>query len=377
MRVVFASNSSWYLVNFRRNTILSFLNNGLHVSCIAPYDEYSSELQRLGANFIELPVNGHGTNIISEIQVFWSLLFTLRRIRPVMVFNFTIKLNVYGGVAAKILGLRFINNVSGLGTVFLHKGWKNWLIQRLYFLGNWGAETVFFQNGEDRHLLISEQLVNASRSKVIPGSGVDLKRFKPEPLPRTGAFTFLMVGRLMADKGVREFVSAAQKIRRDFGFVRFILIGQEVIGSEFSISRAEVAAWKNEGVVEIPGPQKNIEEWIKLCHVFVLPSYREGMPKCVMEAAAIGRPAIVSDVPGCRQSITPGHTGWLCKPRSADSLERTMRTVLSTCVKANAGINSETFVLSEVLNIMADNAVLKARSEFDEEIVIEMYLNSI
>jgi len=358
-RVVLASNSSWYLYNFRASTIAAFLGQGYEVICLAPEDEFSQGLNVLGARYVALPMKADGTNPWQELVLIWRMIRFLRRERPDFVFNFTVKLNVYLGLAARFHHIPYANNVSGLGTVFLHEGFLFRQVQRIYGWANAGAKRVFFQNINDLDTFVGKGLVSQQQAVLIPGSGVNVEHFAYTPLPG-GPFRFLMVSRLIADKGVREFVHAAGLVKQQHPEAQFVLLGPGEVQNRSAIPRSEMEQWRQSGVVEFPGAVLDVRPWLSDSHVLVLPSYREGMPRSVLEAAAMGRPAIVTDVPGCRQSIVAGETGWLCQVRSADSLAAQMIAVMQPDVDIDA---------------FGKRAVERARRDFSETSVVNAYLD--
>ncbi|UYG06316.1 glycosyltransferase family 4 protein [Halomonas sp. M4R1S46] len=355
--VVLVSNTSWYLYNFRRGTIVALRKAGYRVVALAPEDEYSHCLvEELGIVYVPLPMEGKGTRLLGEGRSLLTLASMLQRLKPAFVFNFTVKANIYSGLACRMLGIPYANNVSGLGTAFLHDSWLFRRVRSVYGVANRGARRVFFQNQEDHDLFLSHGLLRATLTTVLPGSGMDTTRFTFSPLPVPDPFTFVMIARLLGDKGVREYVQAAGQVRAAHPDSRFLLIGPHGASNCTAITEAEVQRWQASGVVEVLGEQCDVRPFIQRAHVLVLPSYREGMPRTVLEAAAMGRPAIVSDVPGCRQSIVAGRTGWLCEVKSADSLAQCMRRCIA--------------LPRAELQAAGEAARTRIEAEFDERIVV-------
>lgn len=357
--VMLVSNTSWYLYNFRRGTIEALREKGYRVVALAPRDAYSARLvDELGIEFVALPLDGKGTGLLGEARSLLFVAWVLLRRRPRFVFNFTVKANIYSGLMCRLLRIPYANNVSGLGTAFLHDSWVLRRARSVYGLANRGARRVFLQNREDLALFRERGLLGSVPVTLLPGSGVDVNRFAVVPLPDAAApFTFVMVGRLLGDKGVREYVEAARRVRARFPQARFWLIGPAGISNRTAIPAQELAAWQEEGVVEYLGEQADVRPWLQEAHVLVLPSYREGMPRTVLEAAAVGRPAIVSDVPGCREAVLPGETGWLCAVRDTTDLARAMEA----CLKLPA----------DELEAVGQAARRRVESEFDERLVVE------
>jgi glycosyltransferase involved in cell wall biosynthesis len=358
--VAITANTSWYLFNFRKGTIQCLLASGYQVVCIAPEDSFSVRLEGLGAKFVALPLEGKSTNPASELKSLISIYSIIKRLKPAFVFNHTIKMNLYVGLSCRLLGVSYSNNVSGLGTVFLHKGLAYGAAQKLYKLANSGAQTVFFQNEEDKDTFLELGLVTEAKIVLLPGSGIDVEAFAFTQFPKTRPLVFIMIARLIADKGVREFVDAARKVRAAGARARFVLVGPNGISNKSAISDDEVEGWNAEGVIEYVGEQRDVIPWIEKAHVLVLPSYREGMPRTVLEAASIGRPAIVTDVPGCRQSVVDGVTGWYCEVRNAESLTARMLHVIQ--------------LPAEELEKFGYGARKRAEQVFSEKLVIGRYL---
>lgn len=361
--ILITSNTSWYLWKFRQGTIEALVAAGHEVVCLAPEDEYSHKLTAFGARFVAIPLEGKNIGPVRELKSLWAIFMLLRQLRPSFAFNFTIKMNLYVGLSCRLLGIAYSNNVSGLGTVFLHKGLAYKLAQKLYGLSNAGAQKVFFQNDEDLQTFVDLALVKPSRAQLLPGSGVNTQSFALTPLPNTATLSFLMISRLIADKGVREYVAAAQLLQARGIDCRCVLLGPSGVSNTSAIGDAELALWQEQKLVDYVGSQDDVRPFIAAAHVLVLPSYREGMPRTVLEAASMGRPAIVSDVPGCRQSIVAGETGWFCEMKCAESLAQVMQVVATTP--------------KEVLQHFASASRRRVVAKFSEKLVINAYLDCL
>jgi len=326
--VFLTSNTSWYLYNFRRSTIEALREQGNRVICLSPPDDFSQRLaDELGAEHVALPLDGKSTGALQELRSLCSIRKVMRHYRPDLVFNFTVKMNIYCGLVCALQNIPFANNISGLGTAFIHDSWLFRRVRQVYGLVNRRALHLFFQNEEDLAVFRSQGLLGDTPYTLLPGSGVDLQRFQASPLPIGGPFTFIMIARLLGDKGVREYVEACGKLKAQGLNVRCILVGPLGVSNRTAISEREISHWQDQGVVEYTGATDDVRPLLQQAHVMVLPSYREGMPRTVLEAAAMGRPAIVTDVPGCRHAIEPGVTGWLCEVRNTESLVAQMKGV--------------------------------------------------
>jgi len=362
--VVLVSNTAWYLYNFRRGTLAELVAQGHRVVALAPPDRYADKLvEELGVEFVPLRLDGKGTGPVGEARSLLALWSLLRRLRPAFVFNFTVKANIYSGLVCRLLRIPYANNVSGLGTAFLYDTWLYRRVRSLYAFANRGAERVFFQNEEDLRTFQATGLLKDTPTVLLPGSGMDTVRFPFSALPSEGPFTFVMVARLIGDKGVREYVAAAAQVAHRHPDVRFLLIGPQGVSNSSAIQPEEVERWREVGVVEYLGEQDDVRPWLARSHVLVLPSYREGMPRTVLEAASMGRPAIVTDVPGCRQAVVDGETGWLCQVRDAASLAACMTACLD--------------MSSDQLAEAGRAARRRIENEFDERIVIQAALDCL
>jgi glycosyltransferase involved in cell wall biosynthesis len=339
MQTVFlTSNTSWYLYNFRNSTIRALQDKGYKVVCLSPEDDFSQRLENeLGAEHEALPMVGKSTGLVQELR---SLLFiwqTFRRYKPVFVFNFTIKLNLYGGLACTVLRVPFANNISGLGTAFIYDSWLFRRVRQVYGWVNRRARHLFFQNEEDLAVFRDAGLLGDRPMTLLPGSGVDLDHFAFQVLPEDKAITFVMIARLLGDKGVREYAGACRLLKKKGVASRCLLVGPLGVSNHSAVSEAEVAGWQKEGILDYRGVTDDVRPVIAESHLLVLPSYREGMPRTVLEAAAMGRPAIVTDVPGCRQAVEAGKTGWLCEARSDTSLAEQMLNVIGMSAAERQG----------------------------------------
>ncbi len=366
-RIVISINTAWNIANFRAGLIRALVSAGYEVIAISPHDEHVDRLTDLGCRFLPLGMDNKGTNPIKDFALFLRYMGLLRRERPAAFLGYTIKPNIYGSLAARVWGIPVINNVSGLGTAFIRDTWMTLVVKRLYRLALWRSQTVFFQNNEDRQLFVDNKLVRTSQTALLPGSGIDLNRFKPclsneSVTPRAGA-RFLLIARLLSDKGVNEFVEAARRVKARNSDATFALLGFIDAENRTAISRAQVTAWVDEGVIDYLGSSTDVRPHIAGADCVVLPSYREGTPRSLLEAAAMGKPLIATDVPGCREVVEHHVNGLLCKVRDAGDLAARMLEFLALPRETRDG--------------MGRAGRAKMEREFDEQIVIDRYLAAI
>ena len=316
------------VLNLRMNLIRSLQDAGYRVGVAAPPMEASSQLEAAGISFYPVRMLPTGMRPTADGSLFWQYVRLLRSERPAAILGFTVKPNVYGSLAARLCGIPALNNITGLGTAFISQGPLESLVTALYRPALRKAQAVFFHNQDDRDLFIARRIVRGEQAILIPGSGIDLSRFKPEPLPgRADAPVFLLIGRLINEKGAREFVDAAHRLKSDWPNARFQLLGDFATGPR-AVSREELESWVATGTVEYLGSSTDVRPFIAEADCLVLPSYREGLPRSLLEGAAMGRPLVATDAPGCRNLVEPGVTGFLCDVRSAVSLAGAMERVL-------------------------------------------------
>jgi glycosyltransferase involved in cell wall biosynthesis len=265
---------------------------------------------------------------IQDAALLLRYLNLMRLIRPAFFLGFTIKPNIYGSLAARFLGIPVINNVSGLGTAFIKKGMITRIATGLYRKAFQRSATVFFQNDEDRRQFVAAKMVDLARTRLLPGSGVDLERFTPAPMPPGQPFCFLLICRLLWDKGLQEFVEAASIVKMQHPGTRFQILGFADVDNRTAVPRTTLEIWKSKGLVEYLGAADDVRPFITAADCVVLPSYREGLPRSLLEASAMARPIVATDVPGVRDVVDDGVTGILCEVRNSRSLAAAMLAMI-------------------------------------------------
>jgi glycosyltransferase involved in cell wall biosynthesis len=362
--IVISANSSWNIVNFRAGLVRALLAKGYRVVAVAPQDAYTPKISDMGATFINLPMNSAGISVVEDALLLLRYLSLFRRLRPFAFLGFTAKPNIYGSLAARVVGARIINNVSGLGTVFIKQGMLTWLVTRLYRLSLRGSSTVFFQNRDDMAMFLAGDLVRQNQARLLPGSGIDLDRFKPAAGPRQpGPLRFLFVARILWDKGVAEYVEAARLVRRSRPEIRFQMLGPLGANNRTAVPSAAVERWRAEKVVEYLGDSDDVRAAMAQADCIVLPSYREGLPRTLLEGSAMGKPLIATDVPGCRDVVVEGETGYLCADRSAEALAAAMLRMIDDSAEDRLA--------------MGARGRRKVEEEFCESRVVDKYLDAL
>ncbi|MGV3000631.1 glycosyltransferase family 4 protein [Vibrio sp. E150_018] len=363
--VAISANTSWYLYNFRRNTITALLEAGYQVVAIAPKDDYSPKLESLGASFCHINIDQGGTNPIKDIGTFFSFIKIFKSVKPDVVLNFTPKNNIYGTLAGHFVGSKSVNNIAGLGMVFINESLTAKLARFLYKISQRKADKIFFQNEDDRKLFLDHKLASPTVTDRLPGSGVDLTRFTLQPSEGDGVVRFLLIARMLYDKGIGHYVESARELKVKYGDkVEFQLLGFVGVNNPSAVTELEMQAWVDEGIVNYLGVSDSVEKDIAKVDCMVLPSfYREGVPKSLLEAGAMGKPIVTTDNVGCRETVDDGVNGYLCDLRSTESLTEKLDLMIQ--------------MSHEQRLEMGRQSRLKIEREFDEKIVIQKYLDAI
>jgi glycosyltransferase involved in cell wall biosynthesis len=362
-RVILSINASWNIVNFRLGLIRALQREGYEVIALAPPDAYSERLEALGVDYHPIAMDKQGVSPLRDLLLlarYWRL---LGRVRPDCYLGYTAKPNIYGSIAARLRGIKVINNVSGLGTAFIRQTWLTRMVKALYRIAFRGSSTVFFQNDEDLGQFVRERIVAPGKARLLPGSGIDLARFVPGEARTDGPFTFLMIGRLLWDKGVGEYVEAARIVRRAIPDARFRLLGPLDVANRTAVGRADVEKWVGEGLIDYLGEADDVRPHIADSDCIVLPSYREGLPRTLLEGAAMAKPLIATDVPGCRALVEHGLNGRLCAVRDSGALAAAMLDVAALSPGERAALGA------------AGRA--KVEAGYGEDRVASLYLEAI
>ncbi|WP_025675220.1 glycosyltransferase family 4 protein [Salinivibrio socompensis] len=363
--IAITANTSWYLYNFRKNTIRSLLEEEYVVIAIAPRDSYSRQLEDIGAEFIHIDIDQGGRNPFNDIKALLSFYSILSKRNVEVVLNFTPKNNIYCTIAAAFNKTKVINNVAGLGFLFVNEGLTSKIARVLYKFSQQFADKVFFQNEEDRELFISNNIIKSEVSERLPGSGVDLSRFVVIPAPDDGIVRFLLIARMLYDKGVGHYVEAARMLKKEYSEnIELRLLGFLDVDNPSAVSKSEMQAWIDEGIVTYLGTSDKVEEEISQVDCMVLPSfYREGVPKTLLEAGAMGKPIITTDNVGCRETVDHNINGFLCHTQDTFSLYEAMKMMIEI---------GHTKRLS-----MGQSSRVKMQSTFDEKIIINKYIDTV
>ena len=380
MKIAILLNTSWNIYNFRAGLIKHFLAQKHEIICLAPKDDYSDLLVEMGCSFIETPLDNKGINPLNDLKYCFSLWKILRKIRPDVIFAYTIKPNIYGNFVAKMLNIPVVSNVSGLGTVFIRENLSAKIAHFLYKMAFRFPQKIFFQNEDDLKIFLDKNLLKKSKTALLAGSGINLEEFSFEILPKNPTFIFLLIARLIYDKGILEYIEAIRIIRnqkqnqqnnqqnsqinyKNNSQIKFQLLGKIDTQNALNITQAQVDAWVGEGLIEYLGETSNVKPFIIAADCVVLPSYREGTPRTLLEAAAIGRPIVTTNVAGCKEVVENELNGFLCEAKNSQDLADKMKKIL--------------FLSTEKRQEMAYNGRKKVTQQFDEKLVIEKYQQEV
>jgi glycosyltransferase involved in cell wall biosynthesis len=360
--ILIADNSSRNLLNFRKPIIKAIQDRGFKVVAAVPQDSETAALEGLGIGLTPVHMDPRGTSPFADARLILEYRKIIRQVAPAAVLPFTAKPNIYGSIAAAHLRIPVINTITGLGTGFLSGSALQALMCWLYRIALRRSRRVFFHNSDDRDRFLEANLITLKQSAVVPGSGVDLDRFSPRgKAPSNRPPTFLFVGRVLRDKGAEEFAEAA-KIVRARGKATFQILGPTDDHPK-AVSAATIQQWQADGSIELLGKAEDVRPFISEADCVVLPSYREGLPRVLLEASAMGKPVIASDVPGCSHAVDDDVTGFLCEARSAQSLAGAMLSFIQMPAERRAA--------------MGRAGRTKAEREFSHAIVREAYVREL
>lgn len=358
--IVIVSNTTWSIFNFRRGLIQKLINQGHQVTAIAPPDQYVDRVKLLGCNYIPLiTLHQISKNPFRDLFLYRELKQIFRLLNPDLIFLFTPKANIYGGMAAGKLNIDFINTINGLGYTFQTNSILSFVVKRLYKIGLKKSIKIFFQNKDDKAFFIDKKIIEENKTELVPGSGVNTSEFIPVENKERN-FTFLLCARLLIEKGVLEYLNAAKKLKKQYPNVVFKIIGKKVKHPS-AVDETVINQFHNEGIIQYIGETDEINNELSKIHVLVNPSsYLEGIPKISLEALSKGLPIITTDSVGCKETVDHGQNGIIISIKNSKALENAMEFMIN-CSK-------------EKLQEMGRKSRLKALNQFDERLVINHYL---
>lgn len=357
-RILVFTNSINGLYSFRKELVEELLSKGYKVTISAPQGAKGSYFCSIGCSLVETVISRRGMNPINDLKLLLHYIALIKKVCPDVVLTYTVKPNVYGGMACRITRTPYIANVTGLGTSIENGGVLSNIALSLYRIGLKKAACIFFQNDVNKQFFAKKRLVSG-KTRLIPGSGVNLNYHSYEKYPRDGEIiNFLFIGRIMRNKGIEELFEAAETIINKYTNIQFHLIGN---CEENYSERLEIL--EECGIIIWHGVQEDVRPYIRSCHALINPSYHEGMSNVLLEAASTGRPVLASNVPGCRETFDEGKSGYEFKVKNTESLVDAIEKFikLSHIEKEQMGLAGRA----------------KAEGQFDRQLVVNTYIEII
>lgn len=363
MKIAVVLNTSWNIYNFRKGLIKSLMDKGNQVITIAPKDNYTNKLMEMGCRHIPVKMDSRGARPLKDFLLILELYWIYKKIKPDVILHYTIKPNIYGTIAASLLGIPVVNNVCGLGTIFLKDNIVSKVAIGLYRIAFRFPKKIFFQNEDDKNLFVERKIVSKKVCDLLPGSGININDFSPGTNLKNKRFTFLLISRLIYDKGILEYVEAVERLKKEGIDAKFQLLGPIDEKHKRGIPNHIIQEWIEKNQVEYLGSTADVKPFIENADCIVLPSYREGTPKSLLEAASMAKPIVATNVPGCNNVVRDGKNGYLCNLKDSSDLARKMKLMFSLEPQSRfeMGEYSRDYV----------------KQKFDENIVIEKYISTI
>jgi galacturonosyltransferase len=355
-KILILVNHDVVIYNFRKELVERLLQDGHEVYISSPYGERIEDLKNMGCTYIEASFTRHGTNVAEELKLLFYYIKIMKQLKPDVVLTYTIKPNIYGGMACRLLNIPYIANITGLGTAVENEGFMQKLTVFLYKIAFKKIHCLFFQNEENRKFFVNKNIVT-DRHRLIPGSGVNLEHFRVLEYPPDDTVEFVFISRIMKEKGIEQYLEAAKYIKNKYPNTKFHILG-------FCEEAYEDKLNAMKGIIEYHGMQRDITVYLEKCHCTIHPTYYpEGMSNVLLESAASGRPVITTNRSGCREIVDDGVNGFLVEPKnSIDLIEKIEKFIkLSYEEKRNMGLAGRA----------------KVEKEFDRQIVVNAYLDEI
>ena len=356
-KILILSNHSFMLWQFRRELVAAMIANGMEVTIGVPFGEHIEDFRDLGCRLVNIPVDRRGINPVRDLSLFRQYRQLLRSLQPDMVITYSIKPNIYAGFACRMLKIPYCVNVQGLGTAFQKSLIRN-IVTVMYRVALKKAKVVFFENSGNAEIFRTKKITPKSQQVILPGAGINLEHYTLQPYPSNDPIRFLYLGRLMKEKGMDELFAAVKMLYDDCYDIRL-----DLVGFFEDAYKEQVEALCSQGIAQFHGFQSDPRPYYAAADCLVLPSYHEGMSNVLLEAAATGRPLVTSYIPGCREAVEEGRTGFTCRPRDPESLYEAMKKVIALSREDRVSMG------------LAGRA--RMEEIFDKNAVVETTLNAI
>lgn len=365
--IILSGNTAWSMFNFRKNLILSLLQNGYKISIISPKDTFSDKLIALGCNFYDIKIDSNGTNPFNDLFLIFQYYKLLKKLNPDFIFFYTIKPNIYGSIAAGILKIPHIAITTGLGSSLINNGFISKITKILYKLSLNSALQIWFLNNDDMGYFLKHKIIPSKKSKILNGEGINTEKYTPPNYiihEQNKSVSFILIARMLWEKGIGEYVAAAKRLKIKYPHTQYKLLGFINNDNQFAITTEQIKEWDSNKIINYLGTTENVIPYLIESSCVVLPSYyREGIPMCLLEAASMAKPIITTDNVGCKETIDDNVTGYLCKARDVESLYNTMEKII--------------LMKNEDRVKMGVAGRFKVLNEFDEKLIINQYLETL
>jgi len=368
-RILLVGNTAWSMFNFRLKIAKNLRDEGYDVVIVAPYDHTSELIISEGFSHIDIKIDNKGVSPIRDIQLVRDLFALYKRLKPDLIIHYTIKPNIYGGIAARLAKVKVISFVTGLGSMFIKKTAVTSLIELMYKTSFFFSKKVWFLNEDDYDFFIEKKIVSGEKAEILPGEGIDTSEYSllnETDFLHNGnekSFKFLYLGRILKDKGIIELVEASKMLKLKYPNFDCQILGFIDALNPSSISEETINDWVNEGAITYLGQTSNVKPFILDSDCVVLPSYREGISRTLLEAASMQKPIITTNVTGCRDIVEDNLTGFLCKVMDHEDLALKMEAMLN--------LDNDSRIQ------MGHKGRLKVLAEFDDSIIKDKYFKTI
>lgn len=361
MKIALIANDTTFIYNLRREVLAKLVEEGHQVTVLCQFRSHQEALEQIGCRLYDIPIGRRNTNPWADLKLLYHFFQMLRKINPDVVFTNNIKPNVYAGIACRVLGIQYIPNITGLGTPVENPGKLQFLATRLYKYGVAGADTIFFQNDENMRFFEQHHMMpKNSHVCLLPGSGVNLQAYPELPYSPGDVVHFLFVARLLKEKGIELYLSAAKRVAQNHPNVMFHICG----GCDDPKYYERVKEAENAGYLQYHGEQKDMRPYFQMAHCVVHPSYYpEGMSNVLLEAAASGRPVIATDRSGCRETVDAGKSGYLIPIKDEEALVAALEDFLG--------------LTWEEREALGHAGRMKMEHEFDRQMVVQKYMDAL
>lgn len=362
MKIGFVDNSLWGQINFRGDLIKYLIQKKFEIVMLSPKDT-DLEINNIG-KYYNLEIERKSKNILTDLKLMKKLYDIYKKEKFDLIFHYTIKPNIYGSLAAKFNKQKSISIIPGLGYTFINEDLFTKIVKLMYKISLKFPNEVWFLNEDDRKYFIENKLVNGKKTRILPGEGVNTQRFMPVEMEKNDKIVFLMVARILWDKGFKEYVEAAEKIKRKYKNIEFQLLGMIDKDNPSAVPEDTVYYYHDNNIIDYLGETKTVEKVIAKCSCLVLPSfYREGIPRTLMEGGAMEKPLITTNNVGCRELVDDGVNGYLCQIKNSDDLAEKMEKII--------------LLTEDERSKMGKESRRKIKNEYSNEIIFKKYESKI